>query len=230
MQVAVERVGVLFAEIPINTANGQVHLSQPPGGMVRFLAVDADVADSTAVGLDELFRLDEHSAGTAAWVIDSALVRSQHFDQNTDHAAGRIELAALLSLGAGELREEIFIDAAEDVLGAVFLVTQADITDQINELAEPLLVEARVGVVLGKHAFERGVIALDGEHGVVDCLADGRLLGFGFELGPARLFGHPKNVDGPVLVRVFRVGALGSLSFQLRVLLFEGVRDVFEED
>ena len=92
--------------------------------------------------------------------------------------------------------------------------------------SEPLLVEARVGVVLGQHALERRVVALDGEHGVVDDLADGRLLGFGFELGPARLFGHPKYVDGPVLVGVFRVGSLGSVRFELRALLFEGIRDV----
>ena len=223
VQVAMEGVGVLLAEVALNAANGQIHLGQPPGGVVRFLAVDADVADFAAVGLDELFRLDEHAAGAAARVIDPALVRGQHLDQHTDHAAGRVELAALLALGAGELGKEIFIDATQDVPGAVFLVAQADVADQINELAEPLLVEARVGIVLGKHALERGVVTLDGEHGVVDDLADSRLLGFGFELGPARLSGHPKYVDGPVLIGVFRVGSLGSVRFELGALLFEGV-------
>ena len=103
----------------------------PPGGVVRFLAVDADVADFAAVGFDELFRLDEDAAGTAARVIDPALVRGQHLDQHTDHAAGRVELAALLALGAGELGEEIWIDAAQDVLGAIRFVTQTDVADQV---------------------------------------------------------------------------------------------------
>ncbi len=89
--------------------------------------------------------------------------------------------------------------------------------------SEPLLVEARVGVVLGQHALERRVVALDGEHGVVDDLADGRLPGFGFELGPARLFGHPEDVDGPVLVGIFGIRALGAVRFEPGVLLFECV-------
>lgn len=80
-----------------------------------------------------------------------------------------------------------------------------------------------VGVVLGQHTLERWIVAFDSKHSVVDDLADGRLLGFGFELGPARLFGHPKYVNGPVLVGVFRVGTLGSVRFELGVLLFEDV-------
>jgi hypothetical protein len=96
--------------------------------------------------------------------------------------------------------------------------------------SEPLLVEARVGVVLGQHALERGVVTLDGKHGVVNDLADGRLLGIGFEMGPARLLGHPKYVNGPVLVRVFRVSSLGAVRFELGVLFFEGVGDVFQEN
>jgi hypothetical protein len=32
---------------------------------------------------------------------------------------GRIELAALFALGAGELGEEVLVDAPEDVFGAV---------------------------------------------------------------------------------------------------------------
>src|SRR5258708_7920967 len=47
---------------------------------------------------------------------------------------------------------------------------------------------------------------------------------------PARLFWHPEDVDGTVLVGVFRVGALGSLRLELGVLRFEGVGDVLEED
>ena len=54
---------------------------------------------------------------------------------------------------------------------------EADVADEVDELAEALLVEAGAGVVLGQHALERRVVALDGDHRVVDELADRRLLG-----------------------------------------------------
>ena len=40
VQVAVEAVGVLRAQVAVDAADGQVHLGQPPGGVVRLLAVD----------------------------------------------------------------------------------------------------------------------------------------------------------------------------------------------
>jgi len=60
-----------------------------------------------------------------------------------------VELPALLALGAGELRQEVFIHAAQGVLGAVLGGTEADVADEIDKLAEALLVETRPGVVLG---------------------------------------------------------------------------------
>ena len=89
-----------------------------------------------AVGLDELFALDEHAAGAAAGVVDAALVRLDHLDQQPDDAARRVELAALLAFGAGELAEEVLVDAAEDVLGAVLLAAEADGADEVDQLAE----------------------------------------------------------------------------------------------
>ena len=69
---------------------------------------------------------------------------------------------------------------------------------------------------------------LDGGHRVVDQLADGRLLGVGLEVRPARLLRHPEHVLGEVFVRVF--GSGGVLGQQRRALGLEGVRDVLEED
>jgi hypothetical protein len=60
--------------------------------------------------------------------------------------------------------------------------------------------------------------------------ADRRLRSHRLEVRPARLGRDPKDVDGTVFVRVFRVGALLALRVQLCVLRLEGVRDVFEED
>ena len=107
---------------------------------------------------------------------------------------------------------------------------ERDVADQVDELAEALLVEAGAGVVLGQHALERGVVALDGGHGVVHQLADGGLRGAGLEVLPARLLGHPEDAGGAVLVGVFGVGALRLLGFELGVLGLEGVGDVLEED
>ena len=46
---------------------------------------------------------------------------------------------------------------------------------------------------------------------------------------PAGLWRHPEDVLGPVLVRVFRIGALGLLALEACVCLLEGVGDVFQE-
>ena len=118
--------------------------------------------------LDELLGLDEHAAGAAAGIVDAPLVRLDHLDQQPDDAAGRVELAALLALLAGELAEKVLVDPAQDVLGAVLFVAEADGADQVDQLAQPLLVERRAGIVLGQYALERWVLFLNLHHGVVD--------------------------------------------------------------
>ncbi len=217
-------------DLRVDAADGQVHLGKPPGGVVRLLSVDRDVAEPAAMRLDEFLGADEHAARAAAGIVDAALVRREHLDQHAHHVARRIELAALLAFGAGELREEVFVDLAEDVLGAVGRAAEADIAHQVDELAQALLVEAGPGVVLGQHALQRRVVALDRAHRVVDDLADGRLRRARLEIGPARLLRDPEDVDRAVLVGVLGIGALRRLGFELGVLRLEGVGDVFEED
>ena len=92
------------------------------------------------------------------------------------------------------------------------------------------LVEAGAGVVLGQHAFERSVVALDRAHGVVDELADGRLRRHRFEVRPARLRRHPENAHRAVFVRVLRIGALLTLRIELGVLGLKCVGNVLEKD
>ena len=53
-------------------------------------------------------------------------------------------------------------------LARLACVAEPDVADQVDELAEALLVEAGAGVVLRQHALERRVVALDGGHRVVD--------------------------------------------------------------
>ena len=196
----------------------------------EFLAVDGDVADPAAVRLDEFFRLHEHAARAAAGVEHAALVGREHLDQELDDRARRIELAALLALGRGELGEEILIHPAEQVARLVLGIAEADRADQVDQLAQPLLVESRAVEVLRQHALERRVIALDRDHRLVDQLADRGLLGARLKEPPARLLRHPEDVESPVLVRVLGVGALRALGLELGVLGLERIRDVLQEN
>ena len=220
MAVVVE--GIAVGDLALDAADGEVHLGEPPRRVVRLLAVDGDVAARPAavavargVRADELDRLDEHAGGAAAGVVDAAPVGLQHLDQELDDAARGVELASLLALGAGELGQEVLVDPADHVLRAGVLVAHLDVADHVDELAEPLLVEGRTGVVLGQHVLERRVVALDRGHGVVDELADGGLPGLCLEMAPARLARDPEDAHRAVLVRILRVGALGLLAFEV---------------
>ena len=125
VQVVVEGVGVVRPEVALDPADGEVHLGQAPGRRVALLPVDGDVALAAAVLLHELLALHEHAARAAAGVVDAALERLDHLDQQLDHAARRVELAAALALGAGEAPEEVLVDAAEHVLAAALRVAHA---------------------------------------------------------------------------------------------------------
>ena len=238
------KLSAVRPEVALEAADGEVHLGQAPRGGVALLLVDGDVAEAAAVLLHEALALHEHAARAAAGVVDAALVGLDHLDQQLDHAARRVELAAALALGAGEAPEEVLVDAPEDVLGATVFVAHGDGADEVDELAELRLVDVGARVVLAEHALELRVLPLDGHHGVVDGLADLGLARCGLQVLPARFTRHPEDVVGEVLVAVLGVeaglaGAAGrkasgglslGLGDQARALLLEGVRDVLEED
>src|SRR3990167_7894867 len=122
--------GVAMGDLRVDATDGEVHLGEAPGGVVGLLAVDGDVAELAAVGLDELLAGDEHAARAAAGVVDAALVGGENLDQHADHARGRVELPALLALSARELCEEVLVHAAEDVLGTVGRAPEADVAHE----------------------------------------------------------------------------------------------------
>src|SRR6059036_1687816 len=103
MEIASEGVGLLFAEIGFDAADGEVHHGETTRGGVALLTVDADVAKPAAVGFDEFFRLHEHAAGTAAGIVNAAFVRSEHLDEKSHNALRGVELTAFLAFGASEL-------------------------------------------------------------------------------------------------------------------------------
>jgi len=222
--------GVAVGDLGVDAADGEVHLGKAPSGVVGLLAVDGDVADLAAVRLDELLTADEHAARAAAGVIDAAFVWCEHGDEHADDVRRRVELAALLALSARELGEEVLVDLAEDVLGAVGGAAEADVAHEVDELAKAFLVQAGARVVLGENALERWIVAFDRAHGVVDKLADRRLWRVSFEVRPASFLRHPEDVDGAVLVRVLGIRALGALRFEFGMFRLERVGNVLEEN
>ena len=132
-----------------------------------------EVVALAAVGGDELARLHEHAARAAARVEHATLVRLEHLDEQPDDRARRVELAGVAALGRGELAEEVLVDPAEHVVGAVVVgLGEADGADQVDELTEEALVDLLAGVGLGQHALEGGVLLLDEVHRGVEQDAD----------------------------------------------------------
>src|ERR1019366_1954042 len=101
----------------------------------------------------------KQAAGAATGIEDPALVGRKHLDQHADHAAGRVELAALVAIGAGKLREEVLVDAAQDVLAAILLVAHRDRADQVDQLTEALLVQRGPRVFLRQDPLQLLVVA-----------------------------------------------------------------------
>ncbi len=101
----------------------------------------------------KLLALHEEAAGAHGRVVDPALEGLEHLDDEGDDGLGRVELAALLAFGQGELAEEVFVDVAEDVLGLQDGVLERDGGDQVDQLAEFGLVDLQPGVLLVEHAL-----------------------------------------------------------------------------
>jgi hypothetical protein len=141
-------------------------------------------------------------------------------------------------LGNDELAEEVPVDAAERIarLGAVAL--EADVGDQVDQALHLLQRDAAAGVVAWQLALEVGVVALDGEDGVVDQRSDVGACGLVLRVLPARLGRHPEDMLSGVLVAVlrqaFELGAGDAVGGQLGLEFVtpgvEGVRVVLQEE
>ena len=93
-----------------------------------------------------------------------------------------------------------------------------------------MLVERRPAEILRQDSLESWIVPLDGDHRLVDQLADGRLLGVVLQVLPASLRRHPEDVVRPVLVRVFGIGPFAHFGEQFLMPFLKGVGDVLEED
>jgi hypothetical protein len=133
MQVFVKGVRRFRPQVGLNAANGEIHEGQLPGVGVGFFPVHTDVAHFAAVGLDKLFRLDEHATGPAAGVIDAAFIGGQHGHQHPHYGSRGVELTAPFAFGAGEHAQKVFIDAAQGVSCLVFCRTQPNSADEVYQ-------------------------------------------------------------------------------------------------
>ena len=193
MEVAVEGIGVFRAKV----------VSMPR--MARFI-----LARRQVVGLDSCRRrrgrlmrppcawkkflgLDEHAAGAAAGVVNAAFVGGEHLDQDADNGAGGVELAAFFAFRTGKLTEEIFIDAPEDIAGAVGFVGQDRHWRAGRSVPRGAACRGGAGEVLGEDTFEGGVLLLDGDHGVINEGADVGLLGVVLQEGPTGNSAGPRR-------------------------------------
>ena len=225
--VAVEAVALL--DVAIQPTNSEVHLAELPGGVVQLLTVEGRLAATAAVGLDEPLTLHEHAARATGGVVDAIfVVRRKHRDQKPHHALRGVELAARLTLGRGELADEVLVDATQQILALALLAREVDLADGVDQLAEPALVELRPGISLVEHAAQAVVLLLDAGHRLVELDPDRLGAGLLLQLRPAGGGRNPEDIVGGVLVAI-----LGIRPFDARELgpvSLEAVGDVLEED
>ena len=186
MVVVVE--GVALPDVGRDAPDGEVHTRQLEGGVGVFLAIYAHVLHVAVMDLDELHRLHEHTARTAAGVVDLAVVGLDKLGDKVDYRLGCVVFALTFSLGDGELAKEIFIHAADKVvLGIGDGVQLVNFIQQRSELG---LVQAEVGiVVVGQGTLQLLVLLLDVNERVVDNLEDIGLLGVLHDVRPAAFLG-----------------------------------------
>ena len=228
VQVVEERVFVVLAEVRVDAADGHVHFRHFPGVGVGLLSVNAYVVAVATVVLDKLDALHEHAAGTAAGVIDAlAFARFEDAHDGFHDACGGVEFASLHAFVACELRNAVFVGAAEQIL-ARFGVAHVHVAEHIDHIAEYTLIEVGGRVVLGEHAFERLVVLLDFDHRLVENLADFGSMGGFRDFGPPGVLRYKEDVFAHVFVEVFfEAFAFGD---EFVVAFFECGRNVTQED
>ena len=148
-------VGDGLLDVAFQAVDGQVHLGQPNGGGVLLQTAEGEpLGGALAVLLDDARTLHEHAAGAAGRVQHRAALGVEHVGDQRDEGDGRKELAAVVGLLVGELGEEVFVDAAEDITGDLLQLVGVEGAQQ---LAEDLVVQLLV-FALGQDAAQVVVV------------------------------------------------------------------------
>jgi len=97
--------------------HGQVHARERDRGADFLLAVDRQLARGIFLVLcNEAGALHEHAARTGRGIKHRAVIRFEHFHDETYDAGRRKKLAAALTFRAREFAQEIFVDSAERIV------------------------------------------------------------------------------------------------------------------
>ena len=228
MLVTEESVFGDVSEVGGDAANGKVHFGQLVSGGGILLPIDGDIPFVPVMVFDEFDGLHEHAAGAAAGVVDFAFVGFDHFGDEVDDAFGGVKFAFALAFCQGEFAEEIFVDAAHDVL--LLVAESVDVVDGVEQGGEFTHVEVEAGVVVvGQRAFEGGIALFDGEEGGVYFEGDVGLFGVVFEEAPAGDFGEIEYVFHGVEVHHVEVFVF-AFGFEFVATFFEFVAGEFEEN
>ena len=121
--VVQQRICVFAAEVEVDATDCHVHRRQFPGGRVGFLAVNGNlllllggvVLLLARMLFNEAIAGHEEPAGTHRRVINAAVIRLEHFDNQGHDAFWRVVLPTLLTFCQRELTEEIFVYVAENI-------------------------------------------------------------------------------------------------------------------
>ncbi len=101
---------------------------------------------------NEFHGLYEHTTGTTSRIIDNSLVRFNHFRDEVYNALWGIEFSFSFPFSQGELAQEVFIYAPNDVLLFVFkCINVVDGVEQGSQLTH-IHVQARE-IVVRQSAF-----------------------------------------------------------------------------
>ena len=169
-----EAVGVVFAEVVINAADGHVHGGKFPCGGVEFLPVDGNDVDVALMGGDKSFGLYEKAAAAHGRVIYAARVWLEHFDNQGNYGFGREILAAAFAFGLGKATEEVFVNVAENVfcaqmhgLAVVSRTGKVGIGKEDNQPAQSVFVY-RIAADALEDTFEFFVVFFNGIEGIIN--------------------------------------------------------------
>ena len=110
--------------------------------------------------------LHEHAARPTGRIPYSSSRGLDHVGDQGDQGNRGEELTAVVGLLVGELGQEVFVDAAEDITGNPLELLGVEGAQQLPEHS---VVELLI-LALGQHAAQILVVGLDGLHGVYDRL------------------------------------------------------------
>ncbi len=155
VEVLVEGVTPLGAEVGVDAAQCEVHLRQPPGGGVHLPPEHGDAVAPSTAGLTNLSAWTNIPALPQAGSYTRPLNGSSISTSSWTTVRG-VELAAAFALGGGELAEEVLVDAAEDVEGPVFLRRQVIPGEGVDQPSQHDRGEFPGGQFFGSTPFRDG--------------------------------------------------------------------------